>query len=231
MGGWGSTRWGFSSRRATVEDALCFSLKPVRQHLLVESALSMEFEWGRAGLPSASVAVTLGPLRDTRSIGWDQQEAQTERFERLLTLRFALVSDGVSESVEQHTSLVALAMRFGGVRWWLQCPRCHHHREALYLPRHAGGRRWLCRCCYGLRHRTQRVGPAGRAEIKMQRIAMRINGGWFENWLDFSPPKPLWMRRTTYERHVRAWNPASAARDRVYAVQLGRILARHKRYG
>lgn len=235
MGGYCSTRWGYHARRCTVEESLRLCVGDLRSYLADSSACSFCWQWSRDGERIAEVGVILSPLTteepdDDLRRYWGADAARFRRLRRTLTLRYAIVRDGQPDNVQQQARLMARPMRFGGFRWWLQCPRCHGFRSILYLPMRAGGRDWRCRTCYGLKYRSQRLDPAGRTELRMQRISSRLHSGWWASWLDFPPPKPKWMRHPTYARHVEAWERASDVREGIYGVRLFSLLTRIERH-
>jgi hypothetical protein len=121
---------------------------------------------------------------------------------------------------ESPVECVAVPHAFGGVRWWLLCPRCQHRRAALYGRRitvrivRAGedgsesvdGRSsysWGCRVCYRLGYPSQRLAPYHLYHYK-QRLVWRRLGGSDDTFDDFSvwrwPKRPKGMRRATQAR-------------------------------
>jgi hypothetical protein len=227
MGGYGSTRWGHS-RRCTVEDALRLSVRDLRSYVGDPPSQGIVWNWSSDGRCLAQVGLRLGPERVDVS-----EEDHHHLLRRSLAISYEVGrSDGGEpiERVNQGAELLGLPMRFGGVRWWLVCPRCHRFGAALYLPTVTGSRRWGCRRCYGLRYLTQRLEPVTRFQVRMQRVAKRICGKWWEHWFDFPPPKPKWMRYPTYSRHVEAWKRADEARDGMSLAGMQALLARFQRY-
>lgn len=148
---------------------------------------------------------------------------------RSLTLRYVVRRAGIDEQVEDDTDLVGQPMRFGGYRWWLACPKCGSLRRSVYLPRWAGGTRWRCRQCYGLRYRVQRLGTTARIEHRMRHICGRLQPRGWEHWLHYPPPKPKWMRFSTYGRHVGEWKRARDARNSRYCATMSALIYRLSR--
>ena len=237
MGGYFSTRWDGHARRCTVEDALRLSTREIRAYLAMPRSVALEWHWSRGNERVAEVSMALGATSiddpPSQFFGYrgDGSEGMTHpRKRRSLHLLYVVRQEGEPEErVEVETRLVALPMRFGGARWWLECPWCRSMRAALYLPLVAGGTRWRCRRCYGLRYRVQRLDPTARMEARMRRASERAHAGPWEHWFDFPPPKPKWMRHSTYARHVEEWHRASGARDAFCFAGMSALLARYDR--
>lgn len=232
MGGHWSTRWDGHARKCTTEDSFGLQIKQLRPYLQSPSAQLVRWGWSHEGESVGQIefvigAVTIAPPTISAGDFLDiSRIANSPLPKRSLTFLYKIVREGSDEHVEQQIALVAHPMRFGGFRWWFECPWCRSFRTGLYLPTIIGASRWRCRHCFGLRYLSQRLGPTARSELRMQRIAKKLNSGWWDSWLDFPPPKPKWMRHATYGREVDRWERASSARDGIFAVMLGGIVAR-----
>ena len=235
MGGYGSTRWEGHARWASVEESLQLAVGSLRQHLREAGEQSCNFRWSRSGVTEAEVDICLGALTTLEDGDATERHPRGEPpsrspLSRKLIFQYAIGRGDETHIVKQEVDLFALPMRFGGYRWWLECPRCHSQRMALYLPAQAGGRDWRCRSCYKLKYEAQRRDPIGRAEQRMRRVWDRLRPSSQAPWLDFPPPKPKWMRRLTYTRCVAVWESASAVREQAYGVGLERLLRRLRRH-
>ena len=60
--------------------------------------------------------------------------------------------DGVSRTTWGGFALTTTTPRFGGLRYWLLCPRCGRRVGKLYLVD-----RWACRRCHKLSYQSQRL--------------------------------------------------------------------------
>jgi hypothetical protein len=203
MGGFGSGR---NSGRATTGTALPLTVRAIRRYNGV-------LRWSRRGEPVGSIGFQLsdtGPSGRTVTLAWTRNGR---------------------ESVTQTLRLVAVPMRFGGVRWWWSCPRCETRRAALYNPSGRGG--WACRTCYRLAHPVQNESPTDRAFRRWERAAARLGVEDLvpadaldmapEAW---TPPRPKGMRRHTYSRLVAGWESSLAATARGLGAQLENLLSR-----
>jgi hypothetical protein len=209
MGGYGSTRWAWHTRRRTVEESQKLSVRDLELSILADP------QW--CWYTRAGVGLRLGTATE------QQRPDGVKRAQRSITL------DTSEFDSAQTVELVGHPMRFGGVRWWFQCPNCSRRRNALYLIRSAGTSRWGCRQCYGLTYLTQRLEPMARLEVRMRRAASRLHPEW-ENWFHCPPPKPKWMRWPTYERRCATWHRASQARDWAWIRGVQPFLTRMKRH-
>jgi hypothetical protein len=216
MGGYGSTRWGGRARRCTVEESLHLSASNFRSSVANPHTQMCQLGWYRDRQPYLFLKVYF---------------ATRTSYRHSLTFSYSL-ADGAGADTTSFTiasALVARPMRFGGVRWWLECPRCCRLCSKLYLPLSAGGKYWWCRRCYGLKYATQRLEPTDRAATRMCRIVRRLHPTWADALLEL-PPKPKRMHSTTYAKHVRAWERASEAREWALNRRFSAFLARLHSY-
>jgi hypothetical protein len=135
MGGYGSTRWLWHTKRQTVESCLTLSVGD----LLRLGALgrgkywSGSLRWSSGGQTSATVSATV----------------DTAESDGLVRLSYSVNGRPVSLRVP----LTSFETRFGGVRWLFVCPLCGEWRAAkLYLPPTAA--QFGCRSCHGLTYKS-----------------------------------------------------------------------------
>ena len=143
MGGTGSTRWRWHTKKQTVEDGWTlstFALK--RDGLIVPDAHTAgSLVWKVRGEVRSSVNYTLRPLGDGTRL--------------LLTLDYVFnTGPHTGERVTEPIVLTSTTPNYGGRRWWFICPltvngrACGRRVGKLYLP---GGAKWHgCRHCYDL---------------------------------------------------------------------------------
>ncbi len=207
MGGYGSSRWGWHSRRCTVEESRSLLVRDLGIENLNDPQWR-DYTRGGVGLRLGITTESPGQM----GVAWLQRSV-------------ILVRSFTSDSPTELVQLLGQPMRFGGVRWWFICPSCSRRRMTLYLPTIAGGRSWSCRTCYGLKYRTQRLDPMSRFEARMHRVAKTL-GRSCESSLDAPPAKQKWMRWSTYEKRTAAWWSASDARDMAWMQGMQSFLAR-----
>jgi hypothetical protein len=124
-----SSRWGWHTKRQTVEDSRTLDLSELARKVAVNSWSSGRVSWfrGEAEVASICYAVT--------------QEGSGP----VVTLEYTITRTG--ELVTIPIELETTQPRFGGVRWWGRCP-CSRRVGKLYLP--GGATRFACRHCHGL---------------------------------------------------------------------------------
>ncbi|MCI0455832.1 MAG: hypothetical protein L0Z62_02470 [Gemmataceae bacterium] len=143
MGGLGSGRWSWHSKKTTVEGCRVLDLLWLARQGKVEAGRAGSIRWSQGEREIASVGYTIrhaaGGLLLLVSYRWSRAE-------------------GEGESVELPIRLETTRPRFGGVRWWGRCPlvvnkvACRRRVAKLYLPPRA--RYFGCRACHALTYRS-----------------------------------------------------------------------------
>jgi len=136
MGGYGSTRWGWYSKRLTVEECHKLHLSTMRGTIAQGAGFWGTVYWTIGERPAGDITYRV--------------EAQGVRLVYTMT-------DKSSGSKQDYSYLVGLARtfpHFGGVRYWFVCPLvgCGRRVGVLYLP--PGGRYFGCRHCYKLTYES-----------------------------------------------------------------------------
>lgn len=133
MGGHGSTRWGWHSKRLPVED--CAVLDASR--------------WTSTGV----LAVPLG----WRAGSFGYHVDSSDWGEPVIWLHYTLPRS--DEHFDYPIRMTGTRPNFGGLRWWFLCPvlmrgsrNCGRRVGKLYLP--PGGRYFACRACYDLTYES-----------------------------------------------------------------------------
>jgi hypothetical protein len=121
--------------------------------------------------------------------------------------------------IEYRVNLVRTPCRFGGWRWWWECPRTGSRAFKLFLPR--GGSRFLSRRGYGLGYATQRMSPLDRAQRAKYLIERRL---WWDD--DGNPCPAPGMRRRTFERLAARWQAADDKAEMLWEPRTVRLLER-----
>ncbi|MFL6796556.1 MAG: hypothetical protein ACJ8F3_04000 [Xanthobacteraceae bacterium] len=107
----------------------------------------------------------------------------------------------IAGGADQCIRTVARPRHFGGHQWFFVCPYLNHRAMVLWMP--PGASRFACRKTFGrsVAYASQfldRDNRAHRGQSKINSRLCRIGGFDPDEW-DF-PPKPKWMRWTTYRR-------------------------------
>jgi hypothetical protein len=104
-------------------------------------------------------------------------------------------------TLDQRINLVARPRHFGGRQWYFICPYMNRRASVLWKP--PGARDFGCRQRWGrqVAYNSQFLDRDNRAHQGKARISSRLCfiGGLDPDEWDF-PPKPKWMRWSTYNR-------------------------------
>lgn len=104
-----------------------------------------------------------------------------------------------------YVELDATPLHFGGHRIWWRCPCCCARVAVLYWQQ----RRWKCRACADLVHKSTRQGGLFRAYGKVNRVRRAL--GWGGGLLSPMGGRRKGMQRKTFIRLVQALAEASLA--------------------
>jgi len=125
----------------------------------------------------------------------------------------------------QSFKLTSQSRHFGGRQWYILCPSTLRKVRVLYRPlgapwfasRHAWGRR---RAAYA----SQFLDPVGRAWRTKARVKARLIGDSDPDEWDL-PPKPKWMRLSTYARWEAKYDEAEDLEEQC-AFAVARLMNR-----
>jgi hypothetical protein len=123
-----------------------------------------------------------------------------------------------------NVRLLTSPQRFGGVRWWFECPRTGRRALKLYLP--LGGHQFWSRHAYGLGYESQRETPTDRAWRRGSKLYRAMGGE--DDGRDGAPLKPKGMRWRTYDRKAAELEALYGRYDRAW---LGRVTPLLRRWG
>lgn len=157
MGGYGSTRWAWHTRKERVEDSFQLPIS------MFSAAINQ--------------LITEGMGLRSRHVSWSTRGEQTGRIGVLLVKPqheppiARLVYQASSQGVNDRITLATTQPNYGGARWWWLCPSCGQRCGVLYLP--ASSRHFRCRCCHDLMYtsaqehdpRVSRLLKSSSAEI------------------------------------------------------------------
>jgi hypothetical protein len=167
MGGWGSGR---RPVRRKCEQLLSLDVRRLAREGLLRPGSSFARSWSYGGEPAGSIGVTVGAddlrLRYTWT-PYDQQPRQ----------------------LDYWVAIVRTRCRYGGVRPWFRCPRCHSRRAVLYGI--SGDGRFGCRYCMRLAYSSEAESVGARITRRLHKLQARIGE---------EGEKPKWMRLKTFDR-------------------------------
>ena len=130
--------------------------------------------------------------------------------------------------LDQSIILISRPRHFGGRQWYFICPFMNRRVSVVWKP--PGARNFACRQEWGrqVAYNSQFASPVDRAHQGKARINSRlcsIDGLSPDDW-DF-PPKPKWLRWSTYNRAQEKFNRYESILDEgtleVVAKLLGRV--------
>jgi len=147
MGGYGSTRWAWHTKKNTVEDCRMLSVFELKREGVLEMGIREFGSWIWSnvftGKRSASISFELNTL-DGHSY---------------FRVFYTITSwDGEKQDFDYQIRLQTTQCNFGGYRWWFTCPLsvngryCGRRVGKLYLP--PSGRYYGCRHCYNLTYKS-----------------------------------------------------------------------------
>ena len=128
MGGLGSTRWMFYSRKTTVEECYILSVNNYAKSTLAECVISDVPVWS-----SQTILATLARLVAKKLQAKLDTEPQHDHDRKPYGQRFRV----------SRTSC-----NYGGYRYWLHCPGCGRRVVKLYKPYYTS--LYRCRSCHDL---------------------------------------------------------------------------------
>jgi hypothetical protein len=159
MGGYGSTRWGWRTTRATTDEVIALDVRALarRRYFTAgpgEAAAGIE-AWRCNGDEIARVGVHYRG-DDPSAVSLEYQMCWLGEEWHIIRERIELV----------HTSCP-----FGGTRRWFVCPGCGVRRALLFC---VGGL-FCCRVCHGLAYRSTRQTLGERARRREEKRQQRTS--------------------------------------------------------
>jgi len=149
--------------------------------------------------------IRLGAFSGPVGIVWTDSYTGDEIASGLITAEMSGRYDGWFQiqigQLDQRISLITQSRHFGGQQWYFVCPYRHRAASVLWKPpgaqSFASRHKWGRQVAYASQFlsRDERA-HCGQAKIKS---ALCSIGGFDPDEWDF-PPKPKWMRWSTYHR-------------------------------
>ncbi len=128
--------------------------------------------------------------------------------------------------VGQRIALVACSRPFGGRQWYFICPKLGRRASVLWRP--PGATRFRSRPGWGrqvVAYASQFNDATGRAHIGQARIKSRLIGHNDPDEWDL-PPKPKWMRWSTYSHYEQRFDAYEAILDYGCAALVAKMLGK-----
>jgi len=126
---------------------------------------------------------------------------------------------------QQSFSLVSHPRHFGGLQWYVVCPRTSRRARVLYRP--LGAMYFASRHVWGRRaaYASQFLDPIGRAWRTKAKVKAALLGDADPDEWDL-PPKPKGMRWATYERWLAMYDAAEEMLDAQLVMAAPRLMRR-----
>ena len=211
MGGFGSTRWGWTPTRATTDGLVALDVRAMARAGALRPGARSEWTWSRRG--EATDRITA--IAETGGVVLDY---------------VIMHRDGRPEPVRERVVLERTACPFGGARPWFACPGCGSRRAVL----HCRGGRFRCRACHDLAYASTREAPWERARRRAGKLRDRLgdDAPRLPGLVGLWPDKPRGMRWRTYARLVGELDAAEGATEAGLAARHAALMARFDRkYG
>ena len=128
------------------------------------------------------------------------------------------------DHTDQTIYLVPKARRFGGYQWYFVCPVMNRCVSVLWKP--PGASRFCSRQSWGSRrvaYSSQFLNPNNRAHRGKAKIKRRLIGDCDPDEWEL-PPKPKWMRWSTYNRLVEQFDSYEEILDRGIVELMAKFL-------
>lgn len=199
MGGYGSGRWGWHTKKALTDDMRALDVRKIHKAGCLLSGAHL-WQWLENGEQVASIGFEAKPGR--------------------LVLKYNAGTGGKRQSYEYPVFLDWTECNYGGRRPWFLCPNCGRRVAKLY-----GGTHFLCRKCHGLAYWTQRQDKAYRALYHADKLRARL--GWVRGEPGDGWRKPRGMHWKTFDRLsalVDAWEGVA---DYCHMGRMQAMLSRH----
>ena len=171
MGGYGSTRWGWHSKKLTVEDCLELSVFRLVGHIIPRYVFDERRLW-----VGSFIWTNTRTGKETASMGYRLEFPGNEG--AILRLNYTTTfRNGEKRKSDYPIRLLTTRPNYGGVRWWFQCPLvindrpCGRRVGKLYNP--PGGTYFGCRHCYDLTYTSAQEAHKYDGLYAMLAVSMR----------------------------------------------------------
>ena len=127
--------------------------------------------------------------------------------------------------LNQWIELIARPRHFGGHQWYFVCPATNRLASVLWKP--SGATRFCSRETWGsqVAYQSQFNDATSRAHGGLARIKSRLIADLDPNLWDL-PPKPKWMRWSTYHRYEEQFDQYEGTLDDGCAALVAKLIAR-----
>ena len=196
MGGYGSGR---QSGLPTTGGAKRVDIRYIRKQGWLYSGACGSIYWNRGGTPSGNIAYRIAG--------------------DIFTLDYKVRDHADNwEPVVLNVPLLTTPCRYGGHRYYFQCPNLHCMRRCEVL--YSRGKYFLCRKCCGYLYSSQVSDPLDRLRIAKDKIGERIFEEYDGEW---GCRKKRGMHQATFDRGYSRFLALSEQWDREF-IRRARVL-------
>jgi hypothetical protein len=189
MGGYGSTRWGFHSKKDTVDSSRMLSIFDFKREGLLNPDQRCTGIWTWRNAVTNEKSASMGfEINTLNKPAWVRVHYTITRW------------SGEKQDYDYKILLPTTPCNFGGVRYWFMCPLlingrfCRRRVGKLYLP--PGGQYYGCRHCYDLTYESSQENDKRVNALKKlgSRVILEgMNNGEIDLIMGFKAlPKDLW---------------------------------------
>ncbi len=192
MGGYGSTRWDYHTKKLTVEECLQISIFKLKDYLEPRLIASIDWKNNHFGIENFQIII----------VGYEYPAS--------IKISYSLDhQDDSKEEIKYSIVLSTSDLSWGGVRYWFICPLtgCGERVGKLYLP--PGGKYFGCRHCYQLTYISNQ--DQHKNEGMYRSFAASMSNGahqydwrdvkyFMENEMDYSRNSYSWDYENTHKR-------------------------------
>jgi hypothetical protein len=163
-------------------------------------------------------------------ISWTNSYTGEETARALITANMLSLQEGSLRiqigGVDQTIFLVPRSRRFGGCQWYFICPVRNRCASVLWRP--PGATRFCSRQTWGrqVAYASQFLDPDNRAHRGKAKIKARLIADLDPDEWEL-PPKPKWMRWSTYNRFVERFDSYEEILDRGIVELMAKLLGKY----
>lgn len=185
MGGYGSTRWDYHTKKLIVEECLQISIFKFKKYLKPGLIASIEWKNNIFGIYDFNLIVIGSEHPSSIQISYYLGNHKKDEIK-------------IKYSIQLSTS----ALSWGGVRYWFICPviGCGRRVGVLYLP--LGGKYFGCRHCYRLTYKSSQEQHMYEDVYRM--LAASMSQG--TNQYDWRDMKYLMENERLFSRNSFTWD-------------------------
>jgi hypothetical protein len=157
MGGYGSTRWGWRTTRATTDEVIALDVRALARRRYFTAG---------PGKAAAGIETWRGNGDEIACVGVHYRGDDPSA----VILEYQMCWPGEERhTIRERVQLDYTPCPFGGVRRWFECPGCGRRCALLFCVEEL----FRCRVCHGLAYRSTRQTPNERTRRREEKRQQR----------------------------------------------------------